>query len=241
LAKQNLQFEHQIVIVGDNPKRDDVLHIDSPRISHGEYKRRYGQRLKSQRCCDSIVKLQRAIDSQAVTDEFVRLYDDMFILKPVALDELKIQRHRGRVEPSEHKQSGWREHRRKTFHTLRSAGLTTYDFSTHGPVVFCKNKLQETIGKFDLLHQPALVETVYQNHWLDPSATLVKSSWFRFATCENDWDIARPPAILTIQNKHVADQLDKIREKFLQETPAPEDPNSGLIKLRRLPNPKAER
>jgi hypothetical protein len=80
----------------------------------------------------------------------------------------------------------------------------------------CKDKLQNTIDEFNLVHEPLLVETIYQNDWLDPTATLIKSSWFRFATCKNDWDLERFPSILTVQNMHVLSNLDKIEKNFLR-------------------------
>jgi hypothetical protein len=213
LAKLNLQFDKTLIVVGDNPKRDDVEYLSVPRLSPGEYRRRYDAKLKHQRCCDAVYKLKKAIASPKVSETFIRLYDDMYILQPVTLDDLLIQRHRGRVEPGQTRFKGWRELRRKTLLRLKESGLTTYDFSTHGPVVFEKTKLQQTIEQFDLMRQPSLVETIYQNQWLDPGAQLLKSSFFRFVSCQNDWDANKHPKVLCVQNNHIKSHLATI-EKF---------------------------
>jgi hypothetical protein len=208
LALRNVP-DIQPIVIGDNPQRNDVIHLDQPRISVGQFKKLYGERLKKQKPTDGILKLQRAIDSEIVSDPFFRIYDDTFILQPVTIEELSIQRQRGRVEPGETKLDGYHELRRQTFRELKNRNLTTYDFGTHNILRIEKEKARQTIRDFELLNNPLLFESCYGNQWLD-NPQRIESRYFRFVSCENDIDVERLPKILTANNRAVEKILSLI-------------------------------
>lgn len=207
MARQNIVGATNFVVIGDKPPVDWVDWIDSPR--------------KPPKLHDSALKLTRACDDPSITETFVRLYDDHFILKPTTIEELAVPRHNGigSMEPA--RQSirkpktksipfpmpgrGYHEKKRETFRRIGAAD--PLDYSYHPIVVFEKSKLKQTMLQFDLLNKPALIESLYLNQWAE-NPTPVLSSFFRNISCINDWWFPHSlPNIVCVYNKCVGKVL----------------------------------
>lgn len=200
-AQRNLIDCDSFVVCGDRPPNWNGDFIESPRIPFHEYSAITGQKMarKWRKYVDSIHKLNRIIASELVSDSFLWMYDDTFILKPTTFDELAIARHRGpaSVSSQQLKKKGWREAKRRTFDVLANHGLPVNDYSTHAPTVYEKSKLQHTIEHFQAFTRPRVIESLYLNHW-NPTGQRIKSSFFQYVTCQNDY---RPtPNVLNVGN-----------------------------------------
>jgi hypothetical protein len=162
LASQNLTDAGEFFICGDVPQWYQGHGIDSPRVGDKETVAAMGD-VKYKKWLDSIVKLRRIIDDARVSETFLWLYDDTFIVRPTTIGTLAVPRYSGQLRRSS--RSTWRVAMMRTHDALKGAGLPTLNYSTHYPIVFDKQKLQQTIDRFRPDRQPLLIESLYQNQW----------------------------------------------------------------------------
>jgi hypothetical protein len=154
-TEANLQGISNYIICGDVPSWFTGGAIPSSRTTAGGISKKW---------VDSIVKLQRIIDSELVTERFVWLYDDTFFLKPIHAKEFYNPFAAGSLPL--HSMSGtWGRTRAITARMLEAAGMPRYDYSTHCPIVYEKDRLQKTINEFRCRDYPALIESLYCNQW----------------------------------------------------------------------------
>jgi hypothetical protein len=128
-----------------------------------------GQHIPSQKSVyankwqDSLIKLQRIIDSPLVTDNFLWMYCDTFILAPTTMKELATPKY---GELPNGGSSTWNATYQRTMTLLQERGATTHNFSTHYPVVYNKHLLQNVLDEFKPQY---LIESLYLNlHGKDP-------------------------------------------------------------------------
>ena len=153
-----------LVICGDRPTWWDGDFIPAKKFGSKQAKRKFGSR-RYVKWCDSIAKLQRIIGSQLVTDDFLWMYDDTFILEPMSFAQIAIPRAGGSLSVSKKPvRHAWREVSRRTGVDLKHRGFPVHNYSTHYPAVYNKDKLRQTIELFDLPRNPRLIESLYQNH-----------------------------------------------------------------------------
>lgn len=172
-AVENVSNIHNIVICGDKPSWYKGDHIPSPKFTKRQARKKYGTE-RWAKWVDSIIKLQRIIDSPLVTDNFLWMYDDTFIVKPTSFEWLAAPRSGGtmRPEPTPSRKT-WRECIRRTANCLQNHNLPLYNYSTHFPVVYEKGKLKETLDKFRPDQAPRVIESLYLNHHFPvPHATV---------------------------------------------------------------------
>lgn len=160
----NLTGYCNLVICGDRPKWWGGDFIKSPRVDGRDVRRTFGSR-RFQKWCDSIIKLWAIIESDLVTEDFLWMYDDTFIMKPYSFEEISRPVAQGVITPSNNPQNhSWREVRRRTANALAGKGFPIWNYSTHHPVTYNKLKLVDTINEFSLPAMPRLIETLYSNH-----------------------------------------------------------------------------
>lgn len=162
LAKTHLSNAQDFYVCGDAVPNTHNIH--SQERHRGVFAKWY----------DSITKLQAIINDPRVTDDFLWLYDDTFILQPLTPQEIHPPRHAGVME---HKRSlstwqGVANETRKLFDPC-------LNFSSHYPMVYNKHLLQDTIDTYRPLKRPYLIETLYGNHHrhLNPQPV---PSWFEY-------------------------------------------------------------
>jgi hypothetical protein len=155
-----------VVLCGDRPDWYGGDFIHSPRFSEHAAKKQFG----TARWCkwiDSIVKLKKIIASDLVTDRFLWLYDDTFIVQPTTANWLSVPRAGGNISTrlaTGKRRNTWRGCVHRTAVSLQSAGMPLRNYSTHYPVVYEKAKLLETIKLFEADQRPRCIETIYLNH-----------------------------------------------------------------------------
>lgn len=167
-----------IVLCGDRPDWYAGAMIDSPKFTKRQAKQKYG----TGRWCkwvDSVIKLQKIIDSPFVTDNFLWLYDDTFFVRDISTAEASIPRCTRLLcaHPESQADGTWREVLRRTTLALHEAGRPARNYSHHGPVVYNKQKLQQTLDQFRPDKGPRAIESLYLNHHFDESQAKQLGHW----------------------------------------------------------------
>jgi len=162
----NVSGISNVVLCGDRPDWYGGDFIHSPRFDKRQARSKFG----TGRWCkwiDSIVKLRKIIESPLVTERFLWLYDDTFIVQPTTANWLSVPRAGGSITTqlgTGKRRNTWRGCVHRTAVALESGGFPLRNYSTHYPVVYSKSKLLETIELFKADTHPRVIETIYQNH-----------------------------------------------------------------------------
>ena len=162
-AQENLIDAGNFVLCGDIPKWFSGDAILSKKWTRRQNKKKFGTRHWA-KWIDSIVKLKKIINDDRVTQKFLWMYDDTFIVKPTRIADMLEPRASGRIRASE-KGNLWRKARARTGKALADANLPNWDYSTHCPIVYDKERLRETIEKFGCDRNPRVIESLYCNQW----------------------------------------------------------------------------
>lgn len=165
-ARRSLADASNFVLCGENPGWFDGDFIHCPRFSESKARQKYGSD-KFTKWIDSIEKLRAICESPLVTENFLWLYDDTFIVKPTSIGELSRPKVRGVLHAGDLNapiRKSWRELRRRTAKDLVDRELPQHNYSTHYPVVYNKTKLLATIEEFNVPKNPRLIESLYANH-----------------------------------------------------------------------------
>jgi hypothetical protein len=167
-----------IVLCGDKPHWYSGNFIDSPKFTKRQAKQKFGTGCWC-KWVDSVIKLQKIIDSPLVTDDFLWLYDDTFFMRDISTEEALIPRCTRLLcaHPDAKADGAWREVLRRTTVALHEAGRPSRNYSHHGPVVYNKQKLQATIDKFQPDKGPRAIESLYLNHHYDESQAKQLGHW----------------------------------------------------------------
>lgn len=163
--------EVETVIVGDQPilRRHSASWytgrvIEVPRIVTGTG--RVGVK-------DAVSKWMTALADDSLPDTLVWMMDDVYLIKPVTLEELALPRSFGlwnaaRVAQPPHG-SWWQRAKSETMQALAAAGLPTFDFATHLPHVVDRRRCLEILQRFDAANRMLLWELLYENSVLPES------------------------------------------------------------------------
>jgi hypothetical protein len=162
LAQRHLADASNFAVCGDVPKWFAGHGINSPKWTHAQHHKKFGN-TKWAKWIDSIIKLQRIIDDPHITDDFLWMYDDTFIVRETSIAELAKPRGLGYLNQ---RATGnlWRQCRARTAGALIANEMTIHDYSTHLPMVYNKQKLQQTIDLFECHTRPRVIESLYGNH-----------------------------------------------------------------------------
>lgn len=117
-----------VYVIGDDPKLDNVIHL--PHHPESWVKTRY---------TDVASKLSLVTDTKEISEDFVLMMDDVFILKPIKLKNY----YRGTLEDHLKKRRYNDSYKRmltSTHRYLIMNGLTTIDFACHTPFIMNKSK-----------------------------------------------------------------------------------------------------
>ena len=120
------------------------------------------------RLVDALHKWKTALDDESLPDTLVWMMDDVFFVRPVTLDELRLRRRYGlwrksRVSSVKTK-TGFQKLKKETFEALFSSSALDRagDFATHLPHVVSRQKAKELFDRFDLSKRPLLWEILYE-------------------------------------------------------------------------------
>lgn len=151
---ENFREEMNIVVIGDREDwMNDLVHvIECERISNNPP-------------LDVVNKMMLAIDSEMVSETFIWANDDQYLISPCILADFETLKCTGKLGDKHIGSTLYQQNKKRTFDLLVKEKRQTWDFSTHTPFVFEKDKLEALIELFDLDKEPHLVATLYFNYY----------------------------------------------------------------------------
>ena len=216
-VRKNFKGEARCIVVGDDPGLD-VIHLKAPprvetRANHREV--------------DVCRKMTVVANSPEVGDEFIMMYDDMFLLQPVDVDELRTAYGRTEVvSVSDYIRSrrGSMDYKRawkSTYEYVKTyryrVGLATFDWETHTPRYFGKDRLKWLVKNFDLEDNPRLITGLHDGHEvmettiLDPA--IHADLWTHTPDMDLDAEFAKRYMNL-YDDAIIPGVIDRMKEKF---------------------------
>lgn len=118
-------------------------------------------------------KLLYAITSGAVDGEFILTNDDIFLLGPTTLNDLKQPKILGNLADIT-KKGLYADNARRTAAMLKSAGKETLNYGTHTPMVLDSTNLADTIRGYQADEKGILLTSAYYNHHQPEPRGLIK-------------------------------------------------------------------
>lgn len=155
----NYQFEHNVMIVGNPPSWYKGAGVRLSRYKGNSYTRAF----------DVVKKLKAAIESKNVTEDFIFMYDDQYVLQPTTLEHLapcaQAEIQKGKRIPSTGSDK-YKDLLNWTFDELDIKGQV-WNYETHLPRKFNKTLLKSIIDGYNLTENPRLVSSLYYNEYFD--------------------------------------------------------------------------
>lgn len=167
----------KIFVVGDNPKIKGVIHVPHTRE---------GAPNGFSRAFDITKKLQVIIDTPEIPEDFVLMYDDIVLLRPVS-NEAFVPRYSMGVEDENKVFSGvqgkpsinWKSMYQNTIKRLQKFDRPTYNYETHLPRILNKGKLSKLMKQYRLHEIPYLFSTLYFNTYYDKPDIIITEPQFK--------------------------------------------------------------
>lgn len=138
-------------IIGDKPPWFFGHYIPQKRVSRNTPNRPFR---------DMLSKVKTMAEHKEISDNFIWMMDDIYLIKPCSLDDLKVPRA---IEWKKSEKNSWQRRKTFTMKALESLGRTTYDYATHLPHWVEKNKLFQIFQEFNLDENTMLWEILYCN------------------------------------------------------------------------------
>jgi hypothetical protein len=162
-VKKNYQGPVRCFVVGDDPELEGVTHIPAKLIETVSYG--YARHF------DIIRKLQLSLPH--LEDEFVLMYDDIYILNPVGIDDLKEVYARDPIDDIESYMRGrpgdmsYKSGLKSTLHYIKDhlGRDDLYDWETHLPRYFVKSGIEFLIRESKLDMQNVFITSLYPAYY----------------------------------------------------------------------------
>lgn len=181
-VEKNYQGDYRLFVIGDKPNipHEGVIHIPGhPRATSFHTK-------AANVTVDQYYKFKAAVESDLIGDEFVIMYDDVFILKPTTDDDLKINWARAEIDSIDEYchspiRSGTLSYLRiwkDTYSGIKMLrdfrGLKTYDWETHTPRYVEKDKFKAVLDSADYAKNPKLLTAIYDGFHAENTQIITK-------------------------------------------------------------------
>jgi hypothetical protein len=185
-----LEPEFEVCITGDLPPWvQNVRHIP------------HAKNLNVRANCtyDAISKLTTFLDNHQCPESFIRMYDDIYLLKHTTLSDLQVTRtlfsydelHDGRFTSGG---SVWNGQVLATSRVARRMGYEGYMTETHCPEVFVSHNLRKIFERVDVLENRLLTSTLYFNMFpFEKRIQDRKTERALFYGADNDFSYASTP------------------------------------------------
>jgi hypothetical protein len=148
---KNLTGVGNVWIIGELP-----CFIDETKVKHLYYPDRHS---KDNADANMIDKLLHACQQPELSDDFIFMNDDFFILKPMHVDEIPLL-HKGDMKDKAPdywaKTDIWTKRILNTFNTLKAADMTTMLYDLHCPMPMNKTLFPAVMEQFDYATIPGL-------------------------------------------------------------------------------------
>lgn len=149
---ENFTENFNLVIVGDRLPwmSDDLVVIDAPRESENPP-------------LDIVAKMLKVIESDLVSEKFIWAHDDQYLISPCHTADFEALKCVGKLENADAGSVQYRRNKEATLNFLKDMEKSTWDFSTHSPIVYEKQKLKNLINRLNLTENAMLVSSLYFN------------------------------------------------------------------------------
>ena len=158
--RRHFKEDFLIVLTGENLPHiegDDIILVESKRVPNvdGQYR----QHLDYVSCFKKV--RQRFPDSHG----FIFVADDCYAINDFDLVDVLVPKFLERNLGGFHIDSpnGWRVDKAKTRCALVDGGYSQMNYTTHLPIWFDWDKIEELWEKYDMLHQSFVIEDLYYN------------------------------------------------------------------------------
>lgn len=221
--RKNFQGEVRCFVVGDDPELDGVSHVKGPPLVTNDPINREPVNLDLLNKLDAI-----AVDTR-INEEYILMYDDIFILKPITEEELKISYGRAEVtNPMAYIKTrrGGRPYKRLWVNTYeyivpyrRQRNLKTYDWETHLPRYIEKTKMDWLIRTFNLKDIHKIPTSLYSAYYTEESEIIQpgfqSDIWTHFPGMDFD-EIFKATHLNIFDDVMVPEFLERMYERFGQ-------------------------
>ena len=116
---------------------------------------------------DALWKMHKVCESNMVSGVFIRMYDDIFLLKDMGFKEISELKALYLMDKNslgdKTSSDNWRKQLINTMEELRLKGHSTWNFETHLPEVFLKSVMSWVLQEFDALNKRLLMTSLYCN------------------------------------------------------------------------------
>jgi len=169
-VRKNYRGDVRCFVIGDDPKLD-VIHLKAPPTVADD------QSLQQPRHMDNMLKCKVLLESE-INEEFVLMYDDIYLLKPTTREEIMTTYGLSEVgDPNGYIKirGGGTPYKKlwvstydyiKTYRDIK--GLKTYDWETHLPRFQEKTKLKWIIETLNLMNIPRIFTSLYSAYPREP-------------------------------------------------------------------------
>lgn len=155
-VERNFRGTARITIIGDRPPWYTGHYIPQQRVGKHNANRSFR---------DMLTKVWTMATHPEIDQEFVWMMDDVYLIKPVTIEELSIPRA---VRWHECESNSWQRRKKNTMRALSAVGRTVHDYATHLPHVAEKEKLRILFDEFRLDQNTLLWEVLYGNTFRGP-------------------------------------------------------------------------
>lgn len=157
----------KIWVVGDDPAPLKANHIYVDRIMT------HSTNLPID--MDVIKKFRKIIDSE-IDEEFILMYDDVFLLQPMTRDDFTFWWARCEVDDIEGYRRAWsRDYKflwRNTYRLIKPIADKVYDWETHIPRMFEKKKLEKILDDYHCDEVPLIATSLYAAHYIEQTVVM---------------------------------------------------------------------
>jgi hypothetical protein len=163
-----LREEYNVIIIGDLP--DYINPQKVIYIKHLSHFKGNESVLK-----DVNEKYTIALNHKDCNTDILRMYDDMYFLRPVKKEEIiPCATHNHNHRKSETGSYVWKEQLERTINECRKYSLPSYCYETHTPRMFSRERLKYILQYHDVINNPMLTATLYYNTFTKENPELIE-------------------------------------------------------------------
>ena len=164
----HLQIDFKIILVSE------ALPTWAINIELLEHHRNSGKYSKVR---DSWEKMRLILDSDSVSDDFLYWYDDVYLLKPANINFWSKIYANGKLDDRyRHSKNVYRSLLHGTYEAIQSVRPTLYNFETHLPRLFNKEKMKKLMSIYEPVDKKLLAASLYFNFFYDKQPIFLSRS-----------------------------------------------------------------
>jgi len=214
-VRKNYKGESNCIVVGDDPKLD-VQHIPCEHIETSKY--------GYYRHFDMIKKVKTAL-SEVKNDEFVLMYDDIYLLKEVSKQDLQITYAKKQIyDLNEYVKTrkgdnGYIRCWLSTYNRILEIRDDLYDYETHLPRYFKTDQFNEVLERYKLDRVAYLVSSLYAALYSEVPEIItdkIQSHVVQDTPLHNDYDKAFSATFMNISDDGITQEFrDRMKKRFV--------------------------